>query len=97
MRRKNFEKIAEYNRPKKVICVLNIKYCYVIVRRTSFTNAFAFSHLTVQTFGPVTQSSFLQQMGIDMRMEVSNNVGYLALTPPNFPPGDMKYLPAKKC
>ena len=32
-----------------------------------------------------------------MRMEVSNNVGYLALTPPNFPSGDMKYLPAKKC
>ena len=28
--------------------------------------------LTVQTFGPVTQSSFLQQMGIDTRMKVSN-------------------------
>ena len=36
-------------------------------------------------------------MGIDMRMEVSNIVGYLALTPLNFPSGDMKYLPAKKC
>ena len=36
-------------------------------------------------------------MGIDMRMEVSDNVGYLALIPPNFPSGDMKYLPAKKC
>lgn len=28
------------------------------------------THGKVQTFGPVTQSSFLQQMGIDMRMEV---------------------------
>ena len=27
--------------------------------------------LIVQTFGPVAQSSFLQQMGIDTRMEVS--------------------------
>lgn len=36
-----------------------------------FHKSLPFDYSTVQTFGPVTQSSFLQQMGIDTRMKVS--------------------------
>lgn len=36
-------------------------------------------------------------MGIDMRMEVSDNVGYFVLIFFNFLLGDMKYFFVKKC
>jgi len=44
---------------------------------------------TVQTFGPVTQSSFLRQMGIDVRMKVSLavlrlNVGSFQVCPQSY-------------
>lgn len=57
-----------------LITVINtsIWCCLASSMQRSFDSSyFCLIILTVQTFGPVTQSSFLQQMGIDTRMKVS--------------------------
>lgn len=57
-----------------LITVINtsIWCCLASSMHRSFDSSyFCLIILTVQTFGPVTQSSFLQQMGIDTRMKVS--------------------------
>ena len=53
--------------------------CFLVINPSVFCGAFSICLFdiicsTVQTFGPVTQRSFLQQLGIDMWMKVSTAV-----------------------